>query len=125
MILLITGCTKPENILTDGIWTFEDLTHDSEDEFTSSMLTLGKAVLTDATLEFQESGDYIIDSPLTDNPSIETWELIEDEQLIMNAGDDTSTNTIIVLNKTMLQYSETGVDMSRNIYTVITTWVRE
>jgi hypothetical protein len=121
----VTGCEKdPSTLLTDGVWTFENLTTDTEDENIRSLITLGKALLTDATLEFQAGGTYIITSPLADEPSTGTWSLIGEDQLIMDPDDESSsTGNIETLTKTQLTYIETFPHQS-GAYTVTTTWVR-
>ena len=121
-----TGCEKdPDTLLTDGIWNFETLTTDSEDEDIHSLVALAKALMTDATLEFQGAGTYIIDSPLMDNPTTGTWSLIGDDQLILDPDDELpSTANIETLTKKELTYLETYSDMQMNPYTITTTWIR-
>ena len=80
IILLITflfsttSCEKDTDVLlTDGMWTFENITTDSEDETVQGFTTFAKALLTDATLTFTEDGSYVINSPLVDNPITGNW----------------------------------------------------
>ena len=126
VMLMLTGCeTDNKNLLTDGVWTFSNLTTTSEDELITSIIALGKAVLTDATLEFQEGGTYILTSPLVEEPTTGEWSLIGEDQLILNPDDETpSTANIETLTKDKLSYMETYVDAEMNPYTVTTTWVR-
>jgi len=116
-MLALTGCDKDNaTLLTEGVWTFQDLTTDSENETVISIVSLAKALLTDATMEFQEGGTYIMDSPLVENSTTGEWQLI---------GDETpSTSNIETLTKDKLSYSETFVDGQMNTYVVTTTWVR-
>ncbi len=122
----LSSCEMDQNtLLTDGVWTFENLTTDSEDETTQSLIALAKALLTDAKLEFQVGGDYLITSPLLDEPTTGTWSLIGDDQLIMNPESGvTSTGNIETLTKSRLSYIETLIDQEMNTYSVTTTWVR-
>ena len=126
LMLTLTGCeTDNKTLLTDGVWTFQNMTTDSENDNIVSLFALGKALLSDATLEFQEGGSYIITSPLVDDPSTGEWSLIGDDQLIMEAeGELPSTSNIETLSKEKLSYMETFTDTQMNSYTVTTTWTR-
>lgn len=129
MILLGTsGCAgDPNTLLTDGVWDFEDFSTTSDDDNIKSLVALGKAFLTDATMEFQDDGRYIMTSPLSDDPETGTWELVGDDQLIMNPDGDggTSTANIDVLTKKQLSYIETFSTMGGSTYTVTTVWIRD
>lgn len=126
IMFTLTGCeTDNKTLLTDGVWTFQNMTTDSEDDNIVAFLALGKALLSDATLEFQEGGSYIITSPLVDDPSTGDWQLIGEDQLIMEAeGELPSTSNIETLSKDKLSYMETFTDTQMNSYTVTTTWSR-
>lgn len=121
-----TSCTKDTDVLlTDGMWTFENITTNSEDENVQSLTTFAKALLTDATLTFTEDGSYVINSPLTDNPLTGSWSLTDDDTLVMNPDDqNVSTSTIDVLTNTQLEYTESFTDDDNNTYQTTTTWVR-
>jgi len=125
-ILALTGCeTDNQTLLTDGAWTFQDLSTNSENETVISIVSLAKALLTDASMEFQEGGTYILTSPLMDNPTTGEWQLIGEDHLMLDPGDETpSTSTIETLSKDKLSYTETMVDAQMNSYTITTTWVR-
>ena len=70
VMFTLTGCEKDNRtLLTDGVWTFKNLTTDSENETISGLITLAKVLMTDATMEFQDGGTYIMDSPLADQPT--------------------------------------------------------
>jgi len=126
LMLTLTACEKDnQTLLTDGIWTFKNMTTDSEDETISGLIVFAKALLTDATLEFQEGGTYIIDSPLANEPSTGDWQLVGEDQLIMDPDDEiASTSNIETLSKSELTYMETFVDAQMNSYTVTTSWTR-
>ncbi len=125
-VFTLTSCEKDQNtLLTDGAWAFENMTTDSEDETTQSFIALAKALFTDATLEFQADGNYLITSPLMEEPNTGTWSLIGDDQLIMNPeGEAASTGNIETLTKDQLTYIETFTDLNLNTYSITTTWVR-
>ena len=127
LLFSATGCEKDnKTLLTDGVWNFKNMTTDSEDETTQNLVFLAKALMTDATLEFQESGDYIMDSPLMDEPTTGTWSLIGDDQLVMTPeGELATTANIQVLSRDELKYLETYVDLSQNPYTITTSWTKE
>ena len=126
VMLMLTGCeTDNQNLLTDGVWTFSNLTTTSEDETIISIVAFAKAVLTDATMEFQEGGTYILSSPLVEEPTTGEWSLIGEDQLILDAdGEVPSTANMETLTKDKLSYMETYVDDEMNPYTLTTTWVR-
>lgn len=126
VMLTLTACDKDNaTLLTDGVWTFQNLTSDSEDENIINLVALGKALLTDASMEFQEGGTYILTSPLIEDPTTGDWELIGDDQLIIDPDDEaSSTSTIETLSKDKLSYLETFVDAQMNTYTITTTWTR-
>ncbi len=126
VMLTFTGCeTDNKTLLTDGVWTFQNMTTDSEDETVVGLVTLAKALFTDATMEFQEAGTYILTSPLVQDPSTGDWQLIGDDQLILDPDDEVlSTSNIETLTKDKLSYMETFVDAQMNSYTITTTWVR-
>jgi len=126
LLFTLTGCEIDNNkLLSDGIWTFDDLTTDNQDQTIKTLIAFAKALLTDATLEFQEDGNYIMTSPLADEPSTGTWSLVGDDQLIMDPDDEPpSTGNIQTLTKTRLVYIETFTDANLNAYSVTTTWIR-
>jgi hypothetical protein len=130
MVLVIifsaTGCEQDnKTLLTDGIWNFKTLTSDSEDENTQNWILLAKALMTEATIEFQEDGTYILNSPLMEEPTTGTWSLIGDDQLVMNPeGGVISTQNIQVLTRNDLKYIETVPDLSQNPATTTTSWTR-
>ena len=126
VMLTLTACDKDNaSLLTDGVWTFQNMTTDSEDETIINLIALGKALLTDATMEFQEGGTYILSSPLVEDPSTGEWELIGDDRLILDPDDEvSSTSDIETLSKDKLSYQETFVDAQMNSYKVTTTWTR-
>jgi len=125
-MMLLTACeTDNATLLTDGVWTFQSMTTDSEDNSILSLVSLGQAILTEATMEFQEGGTYILDSPLVENPTTGEWQLIGDDQLVIDPDDEvSSTSKIETLTKDKLSYSETFVDGQMNSYTITTTWTR-
>ena len=126
LLFVTTACEQDQkNLLTEGIWNFKNMTTDSEDETTQGIVFLAKALMTEATMEFQESGDYLITSPLMEEPTTGGWTLIGEDQLILTPeGELASTANIQVLSKNELKYMETYVDLSQNPYTIITTWTR-
>jgi hypothetical protein len=125
-MLTLTSCeTDNKNLLTDGVWTFKSLTTDSEDETISGLITLAEILMTGATMEFQDGGTYIMDSPLIEDPTTGDWQLIGEDQLILEPdGEAVSTSSIETLSKSELTYIETLVDEQLNSYTVTTSWSR-
>ena len=125
-MMLLTACESDnEALLTDGVWTFKDMTSDSEESAVISLVSLAKALLTDASMEFQEGGTYILTSPLVVNPTTGEWQLIGEDQLVLDPEDEgTSTSNIETLTRDKLSYTESFVDEQMNTYKVTTTWTR-
>jgi hypothetical protein len=123
-ILTLTACeTDSEILLTDGVWTFQSMTTDSEESAIISLVTLGQALLTGATMEFQEGGTYIMTSTLVENPTTGDWQLIGDDQLVLAPDNEaSSTSRIETLTENKLSYVESFVDGQMNSYNVTTTW---
>ncbi len=126
-VLTLTGCeTDNATLLTDGVWTFQSMTTDSEESSIISLVSLAQALLTEATMEFQEGGTYILTSPLAENPTTGEWELIGEDQLIIDPDDEaSSTSRIEALTKDKLSYTESFVDGQMNPYKVTSTWGRD
>ena len=126
VLVLLTACENDNTtLLTDGLWAFEDMRTDSDISAIISLVSLGEALLTGATLEFQEDGTYILSSTLVENPTRGEWDLIGNESLVMEPeGESSSTSTIETLSKDRLSYSEDLTDNKGNSYTVYTTWTR-
>jgi hypothetical protein len=125
-LLTLTGCeTDNATLLTDGVWTFQSMTTDSEESSIISLVSLAQALLTEATMEFQEGGTYILTSLLVENPITGEWELIGEDQLIIDPDNEaSSTSNIETLTEDRLSYTESFVDGQMSSYTVRTTWVR-
>jgi hypothetical protein len=122
-MLLFSGCEKDNlDLLSGSKWDFENLTTSSSNEDIQSLIALGKALMTDGTLEFSSGGDYTMDSP-TINAETGTWELVGNNQLIFNDGTP-RTATIDELSKKKLVYIETYVYLDSETYTVKYTWVK-
>jgi len=125
-MMLLSACESDNaTLLTDGVWTFQSMTTDSDDSSIISLVSLGQALLTEATMEFQEGGTYILDSPLVENPITGEWELIGDDQLFLDPDNEvSSTSKIEALTKDKLSYTESFVDGQMNTYEVTSTWTR-
>ena len=125
-LAMLTACESDNaTLLTDGLWTFKDMSTDSNESAIISLVSLGEALLTGATLEFQEGGTYILNSALVEDPTFGQWELIGDDQLVLEPdGEAPSTSRIVILTKEKLSYSEGFLDAQQNSYAVTTTWAR-
>lgn len=127
ILLMLTACEKETStLLTSGIWTFEDMRTDSDVSSVISLVSLGEAMLTGATLEFLEDGSYLLHSALVDNPTSGQWQLVGEDRLILEPnGEDASTKDIETLSSNKLSYSESFSDAQMSTYKVTTTWVRD
>ena len=127
IIFSATGCEQDnKTLLTDGIWNFKTMTADTEDETTQDLVLLAKALMTESTMEFQEDGTYILNSPLMEEPSTGTWSLIGDDQLVLTPEGDAVNPpaSIQVLTRDELKYIETSYDLSQNPYSLTTSWTK-
>jgi hypothetical protein len=127
VLFVLTGCSdEPGTLLTDGVWHFANVSTDSQDNNVQQLVAWYKALLTDATLEFQSGGTYLITSPLMEEPESGTWSLVGEDQLILHPTDgSTSTANIEELTKKKLSYIETYIDQSQNSYSLTTSWKRD
>ncbi|MFO7669366.1 MAG: lipocalin family protein [Bacteroidales bacterium] len=127
ILLSLTGCeTDNKTLLTNGVWKFSNMTTDSEDQDIIAFVTLGKAILTDGTLEINADETYILSAPLLQNSQTGTWSLVGEDQLIFKGEDNiTSTANIETLSKKELKYIETYVDAEMNSYSITTSWSRD
>lgn len=125
-LFLTTACdTDNQSMLSDGIWNFKNMTTDSESEDIVTLIALGKAILTEGTMEFNTDKTYILTAPLLQDPETGTWSLIGEDQLILDSdGDLGSTANIETLSKKELVYIETFADAEMNPYSVTTSWTR-
>lgn len=124
VLFSLTQCeTDQTSLLTSDIWNFANMTTDSENEDVQGFVALGKALLTDATLELQSGGTYILDSPLLVEPITGTWSLVGDDQLIRTPdGELPTTANIETLTKKELKYIETYPDTNLGTYSVTYSW---
>lgn len=124
--LLLTACEKEDSsLLTEGIWTFQDMRTDSEVSAVISLVSLEEAMLTGATLEFQEDGGYILSSALVEDPVTGQWQLLGEDRLILEPeGEEASTKHIETLSRNKLSYTESFLDAQMNSYRVTTAWAR-
>jgi hypothetical protein len=100
------------------------MTTDSESQDIKALILLGKALLTEGTLEFKDDGSYMISSPLIQDPQTGTWSLIGDQLLMDSDGDLISKPNIETLSKTELIYTETVPNAELQSYKVTTSWTR-
>jgi hypothetical protein len=124
--LLLTACEKEDSsLLIEGIWTFQDMRTDSEVSAVISLVSLEEALLTGATLEFQEDGGYILSSALVEDPLKGQWQLLGEDRLILEPeGEEASTKLIETLSRNKLSYTESFLDAQMNSYKVTTAWAR-
>lgn len=127
ILLMLTACEKETTtLLTGGIWTFEDMRTDSDVSSIISLVSLGEAMLTGATLEFLEDGSYLLQSALVEDPQSGQWQFVGEDRLILEPdGEEASTKDIDTLSRNKLSYSESFSDAQMSTYRVTTTWVRD
>ena len=105
----LNSCSKDNlELLSDTLWDFEDFSTNSENTNIQSLIALGKAALTDGTLEFEGGGNYTLDSPIMEAEA-GTWELVGSNQIVFPEGGLSRPATIEELTKKKLVYFETYV----------------
>ena len=121
--LSLNSCNKDNlELLSDTLWNFEDFSTESENTNIQSLVALGKAVLTDGTLEFEGGGAYTLNSPLMDE-EVGTWELVGSNQIIFTSSNPKPPATIEELTKKKLVYYETYV-YEDETYSIEYVWVK-
>jgi len=125
LILALNSCADPESteLLTDGIWKFSNLTTDSDDAEIQEFVNIWKISMTDATMEFQEGGDYIM-TYLIGEPEMGTWTLVGDDQLIITseASGAPITGNIQDLTEDKLKYIATLPTQELGTFSVTFSW---
>jgi len=125
MLLSLSSCEKDRvTLLTDGVWSFQNITTNSDDDAIKTLVAGLKAVYTDGTIQFFSDGTYVKEFPLIDDET-GTWELVGESQLVFNIdGLGISTSSIEEISKKELVYIETLVDQNQNPFNTTTTWVK-
>ena len=125
MLLSLSSCEKDRvTLLTDGVWSFQNITTNSDDDAIKTLVAGLKAVYTDGTMQFFSDGTYVKEFPLIDDET-GTWELVGESQLVFNInGLGISTSSIEEISKKELVYIETLVDQNQNPFNTTTTWVK-
>jgi hypothetical protein len=126
MALILSSCSDPEasTLLTDGSWKFKDLTTTHEDQDVIDLINLFKMAHTDATLEFQDGGTYILEYLIGD-PETGSWELIGDDLLILTAdGTIPLDANIETLTEEKLKYIMIIPEENLGTIPITYTWTR-
>lgn len=125
ILLSLSSCEKDRvTLLTDGIWNFQNITTNSDDDAIKTIVAGLKAVYTDGTIQFFSDGTYVKEFPLIEDET-GTWELVGESQLVFDIdGGGISTSSIDNISKKELVYIETLVDQNQNPFNTTTTWVK-
>ncbi len=125
MMTGLSSCEKDRvTLLTDGMWTFENITTNSDDEAIKTLVAGIKAYHIDGTLEFYSDGTYVMQFPLG-NDETGTWELVGDTQLVFSPDSGgVQTSSIDRISKSELVYIATFVDQNSKAFNTTLTWVR-
>ncbi|MDT8400477.1 MAG: lipocalin family protein [Bacteroidales bacterium] len=125
LLLSLSSCQKDRvTLLTDGVWQFENITTNSENETIKTIVAGFKAVYTDGTMQFFSDGTYIKEFPLIVDET-GNWELVGKTQLVFTPdGGLVQTASIDKISKSELVYLETFVEGDQNTFTTSTTWVK-
>jgi len=125
LLLNLSSCQKDRvTLLTDGVWKFENITTNSENETIKTIVAGFKAVYTDGTMQFFSDGTYIKEYPLIDDET-GNWELVGETQLVFTPdGGLVQTASIDKISKSELVYLETFIEGDQNTFTTVTTWVK-
>lgn len=125
MMTLLSSCEKDRvTLLTDGVWTFENITTNSDDDAIKTIVAGIKAYHTDGTLQFFSDGTYVMEFPLGDDET-GTWELVGETQLVFSPdAGGVQTSSIEKINKSELVYIATFVDQNSDPFNTTLTWVK-
>lgn len=126
VFLALYGCGKDLSpMLTEGIWTFQDLATTSGNDSVRSSVDLERAFLTDATLAFGSDGTFQIRLPLLTQPTRGTWMLSGNDRLTLVVDNMPPSNTVILLlTEEHLSYREFLSGAGVADYTITTSWAR-
>ncbi len=122
------GCEKEdefskEELLTAHTWRFSDMTADTDTQDILDLITFVKALMTGATLNFDDDGTYSMTAMQQTDTG--TWDLSSDEKtLIMDKGTaDESETTLVSLTLTKMVWEDEG-DYLDEIFTTTTVWIK-
>ena len=122
-IISVSSCQKDNlELLSDTTWDFEDFSTDSENTTIQGLIDVGKAILTDGTLDLNSDGTYTMDSPIIDAET-GTWELVGTNQILFTEDGISRPATLEEVTKSKLVYFETYVYESES-YSVKYVWVK-
>lgn len=118
--LMLSSCKKDDlTLLTAHTWNFNKMTTNSSDENIQAMVAFAGAMLSGATLEFNEGGTYVLDSPMAENPETGTWELSDDGKTLYIDND---AMMVVTLTDDELVLEGEEVDNDLGAYTVKMYW---
>ncbi|MBN1388871.1 MAG: hypothetical protein JW965_10515 [Bacteroidales bacterium] len=125
LLMSLSSCEKDRiTLLTDGVWKFENITTNSDDDAIKAIVAGLKAVYTDGTMQLFSDGTYVKEYPLIDDET-GTWELVGETQLVFSPdAGGIQTASIDQLTRKELVYIETYVDQNQNPFNTTTTWVK-
>lgn len=125
IILSLSSCEKDRvTLLTDGVWKFENITTNSDDDAIKTIVAMLKAGYTDGTMQFFSDGTYVKEYALFDDET-GTWELVGETQLVFSPDvGGIQTASIDKITKKELVYIETYPDQDQNPFNTITSWVK-
>ena len=122
------GCEKEdefskEELLTAHTWRFSDMTADTDTQDILDLITFVKALMTGATLNFDDDGTYSMTAMQQTDTG--TWDLSSDEKtLIMDKGTaDESETTLVSLTLTKMVWEDEGSYLDE-IFTTTTVWIK-
>jgi hypothetical protein len=120
LLISFTGCEKLSNeeLLTDHVWKFKEITTDSNNETVIGLIALTNALMTGATLEFFSDGTYALTAGSSTDDG--TWNLVDDNTLMM----DTDEMDIVKLTKDELVLGGETVSNDYGTYTVTMSFIK-
>lgn len=130
MIFVLSACDTEgsENILTDGIWTYESLSTNSDNQADKLGVEALKLSMDGATMEFKDNGTYIQTLPLTEEVTTGKWSMLTESQLTIDPeGDLIFPGVLETLSDTRLVYIQTVPSIEPgNVGTqkLTTSWTR-
>ncbi|MGQ9620974.1 MAG: lipocalin family protein [Bacteroidales bacterium] len=125
-MLFTVSCEKlsDEELLTNHIWKYKEMTTTSTDPNIISIVTFVNALMVNATMDFNEDGTYTLSA--MGQTTTGTWELSEDGKTLITetSGGEEDVLTVVKLTKDNLTLQGQEVDNTYGAYSVTIYWIK-
>ncbi len=126
LFLFTLSCEKlsDEDLLTDHIWRYKEITTNSTDPNILSIISLANALMTGATMDFKKDGTFTLSA--SNQTETGTWELLNDGKILYTttSGGDDDEMTVVKLTKDELVLQGEEVSSTYGTYSVTMYWIK-